>query len=347
MKNISRLILYFRPMVLVTGGTGLVGSHLLYELILQGESPRAIYRTAQSKVQVERLFSFYAKDGRALFDKIQWVEADLLNIPALESALKGVKEVYHCAALISFDPADYDRLRDTNEKGSSNIVNLCLKEGVKRLCYVSSIAALGKNQADLNISEETEWTDYRNNVYSISKHLAEMQVWRGSQEGLEVAIVNPGVIIGPGDWNRGSGLLFKRASRGGTYFPPGGTGFVTVKNVVAVMCALMRAETFNEQYILVDENLTYREIMSKIAVALNKPVPRKELQLWQLRLLWRLDFLRSALSGKRRRLTRAAARSFRKQYIYRNDKLMQAFPLEYQSLDQAIEESATYFLAES
>ena len=212
-------------MVLVTGGTGLIGSHLLFKLTQQGENVRATYRVGSDLDQVKVVFSYYSDDSESLFNQIEWVEADLNDIPKLTLAFENISHVYHCAALISFDPSDYKLLRKTNIKGTANIVNLCSAFSVKKLCYVSSIATLGYNPE--RIDEETHWSGNQDqSVYAISKYGAEMEVWRGTQEGVSTVIVNPGVVLGPGFWSSGSGLLFKMAAKGKMYATKGVTGYV-------------------------------------------------------------------------------------------------------------------------
>ena len=235
-------------MILVTGGTGLVGSHLLLHLLHGELKVKATYRNADKLEDVKKIFSYYTADTEELFAKIKWIEADLNDLPSLEDAFKGITQVYHCAALISFDPRDFHELRKINIKGTANVVNLCIAKKVKKLCYVSSIGAIGPSLNGGMSTEENEWQDGVSNVYAMSKHSAELEVWRGSQEGIPVVIVNPGVILGPGFWNSGSGLLFKMASEGPRFYPPGGTGFVTVNDVVKTMVQLMDSDIKNEAF---------------------------------------------------------------------------------------------------
>ena len=188
---------YLYKMVLITGATGLVGSHLALHLLENNERIRAIYRTKTSIEKTKSLFKLYGKES--LFEQIEWIEADINDIPSLEIAFKGVEYVYHCAALISFDPKDEKKLRKINIEGTANIVNFCLAFNVKKLCHVSSIAALGDlMEHETLITEETIWNPEKHHSdYAISKYGAEMEIWRGLQEGLPVVIINPGVILGP------------------------------------------------------------------------------------------------------------------------------------------------------
>ena len=322
-------------MILVTGGTGLVGAHLLLKLAQEETRLRATFRPVSNIERVKKLFTDQHPKGESLFEKIEWAEADLNNIPQLEKALEGVSRVYHCAALISFDPGDFRALKRVNVRGTANLINLCIAFGIEKLCYVSSIAALSGNKGEEQITEETEWQG-ASNVYGLSKYLAELEVWRGAQEGVPVVIVNPGVIIGSGFWQQGSGSLFRFAAKGLKYYPPGGTGFVTVTDVVDIMVDLMNSDIQGERYILVERNLSYKDFFQQLAEGFNLNIPRKQLKNWQLEWLWRLDWLRSFLRGKRRKLTRDGVRSFQSPVYYSNEKIRNAFSYEFESIPEAI-----------
>ncbi|MCB0464194.1 MAG: NAD-dependent epimerase/dehydratase family protein, partial [Aequorivita sp.] len=195
-------------MILVTGGTGLVGSHLLFFLLKKNERVRAIHRKSSDIQSVKKVFALYTPEVESLFNKIEWIEADITDIPALKEVFMGIKKVYHCAAFISFNPSKYKVLKKANVEGTANIVNLCLANNIEKLCYVSSVATLGSNLKDQLISEETSWNpDEKNSVYAITKYGAEMEVWRGTQEGLDAVIVNPGLILGTSPDNGGSSII--------------------------------------------------------------------------------------------------------------------------------------------
>src|SRR6478609_6753538 len=252
-------------MVLVTGGTGLVGAHLLIHLTEKGEQVRAIYRNLENIQKTKSLFLLYKKE--ALFESIHWIQGDIIDIPSLDNAFQGINQVYHCAALISFDPNDENLVRKTNIEGTANIVNFCLKYNVQKLCHVSSIAALGDlAEHETIITEETEWNPEKlHSDYAISKYGAEMEIWRGLQEGLEVVIVNPGVIIGPGFWNEGSGELFKRVKNGMPFYTKGLTGFVAVSDVVSIMYQLMKSPIKGERFTLISQNIVFQDLLNSIA----------------------------------------------------------------------------------
>ncbi|WP_430968450.1 NAD-dependent epimerase/dehydratase family protein [Spongiimicrobium sp. 2-473A-2-J] len=323
-------------MVLVTGGTGLVGSHLLLHLVENEPSVRAIHRKGSDLEKVKKVFSYYRDEVQPLFEKIQWVEADLTDIPALELAFTDVSFVYHCAALISFDPGDFEKMRKVNIEGTANIVNLCLSNKVGKLCYVSSIAAIGKSPLGSAATEENEWTELDANVYALSKYRSEMEVWRGAQEGLDVVMVNPGLIIGPGFWDNGSGRLFRMAAKGQRFYPPGGSGTITVHDTVRMMVLLMRSSVKNERFIAVSENLGYREILQRFSKSLGVAPPRLALKFWQLEILWRLDWLRHFLVKKGRVLTKIAVDSLRQQEFYSTEKIKGALGFEFEPLEETL-----------
>ncbi|MEO9892165.1 NAD-dependent epimerase/dehydratase family protein [Aurantibacter sp.] len=333
-------------MILVTGGTGLVGSHLLLKLVTNGKSVRAIHRKHSDLNHVLKIFSKYVDNAKELYQKIDWQEADINNIPALENAFKEITHVYHCAALISFDPKDYHKLKKSNVYGTANIVNLCLANNIKKLCYVSTIGTIGKSLNGKMNTEATDWSESDANVYALMKQKAEMEVWRGSQEGLHVVIVNPGVIIGPTKWNQGSGSLFSTAYKELNFYPPGGTGFVTVNDVVNIMFQLMNNSIKNERFIVVAKNLSYQEILNKVTSALAKKSPKKELKLWQLKVLRFADFCRSKITGKQRKITKNSIQSFKNRQHFDAGKVQKDLKFEFEDLTKTIDFTAECFLSE-
>lgn len=328
-------------MVLITGGSGLVGSHLLLELLRRGREVRALHRPGSNLGRIRDLFAWYGPGAADLFEKIRWVPGDLNDLPSLEAACEGVDEVYHCAALISFDPGDADRLLKVNHEGTRNLVDVCLYAGVSRMCYTSSVATVGGSGGTLR--ENDFWDPGQTGVYATSKYLAEMEVWRGGMEGLQTVIVNPGVILGPGFWNAGSGLFFSRAASGLKYSPPGGTGFVGVWDVVRALMELQEAGAFNERFLLVAENLAYRDLLTAIAHHLQVPGPGISLSGWQLEVLWRLDWLRALISSRPRRLSRSVAHSLQHPVAYSSEKIRQRTGFEFQPIGEVIALCAAHY----
>jgi nucleoside-diphosphate-sugar epimerase len=316
-------------MVLVTGGTGLVGAHLLIHLLEKGENVRAIYRDFDSTHKTKALFSLYKKES--LYQSIEWIQSDILDIPSLEIAFKDIRQVYHCAALISFDPKDEEIIRKTNIEGTANIVNFCLNYNIKKMCYVSSIAALGDLAAqETIITEETEWNPEKpHSDYAISKYGAEMEVWRGLQEGLEIVIINPGVIIGPGFWEQGSGQLFTKVKNGLSFYTKGSTGFVAVSDVVTMTYLLMNSAIQGERFTLISQNIIFQDLLYTIADALKVQRPKYHTNPRIMNFLWKLDWLASVFFGQKRRLSKATAKSSYSNDLYSNDKIKNALNLSF------------------
>lgn len=308
-------------MTLITGATGLVGTHLLLKLVEEKEDVRALYRTESKLEEAKRIFGYYVENASEIFTKIQWLKCDITDLPALTKAFVGTKKVYHCAAYISFDPNNYKKLQKSNVEGTANVVNLCIENNVEKLCYVSSIATLGSSTAKEPVTENSEFNAIDANVYALTKHDAELEVWRGTQEGVPAVIVNPGVILGPGHWLSGSGAFFSENARQRKYYLPGGTGFVGIDDVVNAMVTLMKNDVENERYILVAENLSYKEIQHRIASEFGLQPAKKPIKPWMLEFFWRIDWVRSKLSGSKRVLSKAMAKSLPIQTIYNSNKI--------------------------
>lgn len=334
-------------MILVTGGTGLVGSHLLYELLGKHDHVKAIYRREHTLERVKNVFTYYTENFSERYNRIEWIEADLNDIPLLEKAFINVTHVYHCAAFVSFEPDKYNQLRKINIKGTANIVNLCIANKIEKLCYVSSIAALGNpTHPETPITETADWNpEQDHSVYAITKYGAELEVWRGTQEGVDAVIINPGVILGPGFWKSGgSGSLFTSLFKGLRYYPEGSTAYVDIWDVVNVMQKLMEGSIKNEAFILIAENQSIKVFQDRVAEALNIKKPNKKASPFLLALAWRLDWLNHKVFGKRRKLSRHMATSISSETAYDNSKIKDALDFEFTSLEDSIKKVSTYFL---
>ncbi len=334
-------------MILVTGGTGLVGSHLLFKLVSGNEKVRAIYRREKTLKRVKHVFSYFSASAEELFNKIEWVKADINDIPKLKDAFKDITHVYHCAAFVSFEPDKYLTLRKINIYGTANIVNLCITNAVKKLCYISSIAAVGHhNNPEKLINENTAWNpEEDNSVYAITKYGAEIEVWRGTQEGIDAVVVNPGIILGAGYWNSGgSGNLFKKIHKGMRHYVNGITGYVDVWDVVTAMNQLMKSDIKNQSFILVSENLSFKTFQTKTANALHVKPPTKEVKPWLLSIAWRLDWLQFKLFGKRRQLSKQSAKSILSVSKYDNSKIRNTLNFEFKPIDESIKEVSQLYL---
>lgn len=334
-------------MILVTGGTGLVGSHLLYNLLKTNDKVKAIYRREHKLELVKKVFAYFTSDHESLYQKIEWINADITDLPSLQKAFKNVDYVYHCAAFVSFEPDKYHQLRKINIEGTANVVNICVSNKVKKLCYISSIATIGRRQNPQElITEDTNWNqDDDNSVYAITKYGAEIEVWRGAQEGVDTVILNPGIIIGPGLWNSGgSSSLIKKIHQGMSYYTHGVTAYVDVNDVVRTMILLMQSPIKNERFIAISENLSFKEFQHKTALALGVKPASKEATPFILSIGWRLDWLSRLLTGKRRRLSKQMTKSARSITKYDATKIKNTLDFEFKPMQVSIEESCQLFL---
>jgi len=334
-------------MILVTGGTGLVGSHLLFDLVKANSNVRAIYRNKEKLELVKKVFSYYSEESHLLFNKIDWVKADLLDVPTLSEVFNDITHVYHCAAFISFDPKDYHVLRQINIEGTANIVNLSISNKITKLCYVSSISTLGNKDDDSLIDEESYWNpEEDNSVYGITKYGAEIEVWRGTQEGLDAVIVNPGLILGAGFWNSGSGLLFKEVYKGLPYYVTGTSGYVDVKDVVKSMILLMNSDITNNRFVLVSENLSFKQFTEFASRYLGVKAPKKTATPLMLKIGWRFDWLKSSITGKPRRLTKQRAATALTITNYSNKKTKDVLNFSFIRIESSIKSISQQFLKE-
>jgi len=333
-------------MILVTGGTGLVGSHLLLELINDNKIVRATFRDENSIQKVKQLFKWNNLPTRLVDEKIEWIKTDLLNPEDLKKCFIDVREVYHCAAMVSFNKRDKKSLFQTNIEGTANIVNLALDFGVNKLCYVSSTAAVGKAPKNGIRTEDCHWQDDGVSNYSVSKYLAEMEVWRGIEEGLNAVIVNPSVIIGPGNWNASSSNLFLKVWNGLKFYSKGGNAFVDVRDVVKSMLALTNSNITAERFLVISENLSFRDLFNQIAISIDKPIPHVKAKQWMLNLLWRFEAVKSFIFGINPLVTKESAASAMTVAIYSNQKIKDALKIEFIPIEASIKHTSTFFLSD-
>ncbi|MCZ4243461.1 NAD-dependent epimerase/dehydratase family protein [Pedobacter punctiformis] len=314
-------------MILVTGGTGFLGSELIKQLTDKGFAVRALRR---EKSVIPALI----KDNPL----IEWFTADINEPSALEDAFVSITKVYHCAAFVSFNPKDKKKLFHVNIEGTSNIVNLCTEHHC-RLLHVSSVAALGEPKRGKQITEKDFWEyDAKAHAYGLSKYEAEMEVWRGITEGLQAIIVNPSVIIGKNAGFEGSGAIFKLVKGGFPFFTNGATGLVDVEDVAHAMILLMETDVVAERYIISSENYHYKDLFDTIAQGFNVKAPTKEAKPWMLGIAWRSLALVSAITGKEPSITKDAAKSSLVLSYYDNSKIIKETGIKFKVLADSIKE---------
>ena len=312
-------------MVLVTGGSGLLGGELVNQLLAYGYDVRAIY----NKTSLPHFSTA----------NLQQLHCDILDIPGLEEAMQDVEQVYHCAGIVSYDPKRKRELFKINIEGTANVVNAALNTGIKKLVHVSSVAALGRLRENAPVNETMNWTEETSNSnYGQSKYLGELEVWRGIGEGLDAVIVNPVIILGDGgDWGGGSSQIFKSVYGEFPWYTEGVSGFVDVRDVAAAMIQLMQSNISNERFIISAENKTYREILNLIARAFNKKLPVKKVTPFIAGIVWRLEALKSRFTKRNPLITKETAASALASVYFENDKLLKFLPgFIYRKMEETI-----------
>jgi nucleoside-diphosphate-sugar epimerase len=327
-------------MVLVTGATGLVGSHLLLELLRNGKQVRALKRAGSSTSTVDRIFAHYNFPAP---DKSIWVEGDVTDYFSLLDAMDGVEHVYHCAAMVSFAASAEATLMKVNAEGTANVVNAAMEKGVKKVCHVSSTAALGRADNDKIISEETVWKiSDKNSAYAVSKYAAEREVWRATEEGLDAVIVNPCIIIGPGDVSKSSGRMIQSVKKGLKFYTGGANAFIDVRDVAKLMIALTESGIKNQRFILAAENLDYKKVFELIAAALKKPAPTVRATAFMSALAWRVAWLAGLFSKASPFITRETAMTGQQRNVYSNKKVKEKLNWEFIPVKEAIENACKF-----
>ncbi len=332
-------------MILVTGGTGLIGAHLLLNLVLKNDRIRALKRNSSSTIWIEKVFKWYRpEDYNSLFNKIEWVNGDINDLFALKEAVQGVDLIYHCAAVVSYFPSDREQMMKINVEGTANLVNVALTENVKKICHCSSIASLGAPDKDEYVDESFFWkTSPRNSYYAISKFNSEREIWRGAQEGLEVVVVNPSVVIGPGDTSKSSGKIFGSVLKGLKFYSDGVIGFVDARDVANIMIKLMESNISNERFILNGENLSFKDLFFRIAKYYGISPPKYNAKKILIQIVWRIEWLRSKFMKSKPLITKEAARSANRKTRYSNKKIKNTLSYEFISIDDSIKNACDFY----
>lgn len=321
--------------IFVTGGTGFLGSYLLRYLVQQGYKNIRALKRASSPMDLVK----------SIENQIEWVEGDILDEAFLEEVMMDIDQVYHVAAMISFNPNDVNKMLVTNEIGTQNVVNTCLFHSVKKLIHISSIAAIGREQFGKSISENTKWQrDEQNSNYAKSKYAAEMQVWRGIAEGLNAAILNPSVILGSGFWDSGSTEIFNLYGKGFPFFTDGENGFVDVRDVAKIAIQLMESNISAERFILNAENLSFRKVFNLISKKTDTTPPYLKINKYLASIGWRVIFFLSKVTGKAPTITKESVQSALGKHQYNNRKSLNTFDFQYTPIDQTISDVMVQFI---
>ena len=294
---------------------------------------------------VRDLFSWYDPDrGESLFDQVEWVDADLSDIISLQEAVSGIRYIYHCAATVSFQPRDRKVMMKANVEGTANLVNVALQNNMDKFCHCSSVAALGTPLPGEVVRESMVWkTSGSHSYYAISKYGAEREVWRASEEGMNVVIINPSVIIGPGDPTRSSAQLYQSVNKGLKFYTAGVNGFVDARDVARAMVLLMEGDPVNERFIANSENLPFRELFSYFARAAGVRPPGYRVAPWVSELAWRLESVRSTLTGSKPLLSKETARNAHNKRYFSNEKIRKTLGIKFRPVSEAAENTAGFF----
>ena len=324
-------------MVLVTGGTGFIGSYIIMQLLKTGYRVRALKRTSST-------LPFYLPQISG--NDVEWVDGDVLDIESLYEAMADVDAVIHAAAVVSFRKEDSEQMFKVNVEGTSNVVNVALEKNIRRYVHVSSVAALGRAQHGETVTEKKQWQESGTNTrYAISKYKAEMEVWRAIAEGLETIIINPSTVLGYGDWNTSSCALFKTVYQEFPYYTTGINGFVSVEDVANATVQLLASDINNERFIVSSENWTFRQLFNSIAAGFNKRPPQRHATPALSSIAWRLEKLRSFFTGKPSILSRETAKIAQTKTYFDNSKLLAALPgFSFTPLQEAVENSCKKYL---
>jgi len=330
-------------MIFLTGGTGLVGSHVLLDLCLKGKDVLALKREKSSLEICEKLFFNHNKMD--LFHSIRWCIGDLENTPLLDDYISECNVVVHVAGLVSFQNSDKQKLIDVNVNGTANLVNVSLSNSIDKFLYVSSIATLGRNSTKEIVDEESYFKNSKiESNYAISKYLAEQEVWRASNEGLSVVIVNPSVILGPGDWNSGSSKIFQTVYNGLKFYTTGSTGFVDVEDVANIIVMLAEHEVSNQRFIINGCNETYQHLFNLIADSFDIKRPSIRVTPLLKEIAWRVEKIRSFLTQSKSIITKETAESVMRNSKFSSQKIKKLLDYNFIAFENTIKKNCRRYL---
>jgi len=330
-------------MILVTGATGLVGGNLMWYLLQENERVCAIRRTTSKLESLRTIFGFYTQNPDKYLDRIDWKTADVLDYQSIVDAMTGIKTVYHCAAVVSLGNG-LQNLIDTNVEGTKNIVKACLEKGDVKMCFVSSIAACGKETNGELINENTPWQKNDNqSLYAKSKFNSELEVWNGIEQGLNAVIVNPGVILGISGKNTGSSQLFTQVHKGLAFYTNGGSGYVDVRDVAKAMIKLTNSKIKAERFILVAKNCSNKEILSWMADSFGKPRPFIPIGKNLLEIIGYLSEKIGKLFNLKPLIDRGTAKSATGRSYYSSNKIQETIDFKFSAIEKCIQEVCKYF----
>ena len=323
-------------MILVTGATGILGRVIVLELLKQGKKVRATKRKSSNINDVKHSFQFYTENPEEFFNKIEWIDVDFDDIDSLKTALINVEEVYHCAAKVSFHPDDRKEMYHSNIVGTRNLLFACENSSVKKFCFVSSVAVLDGTDENGKVTEDSNFNPkLHHSKYAKSKHFSEMEVWRASAEGLKTVIINPGVIIGSGNWQSSSGEIFGTFEKF-PYAMSGSSNYVDVRDVANIAIALMERNIFGERFLIISENKKLVEVANLIRQQLGKS-QAKVLPKWILNVGYVLNLLLGWLIPPLRLLNRINIQAVTSHHLLSNNKIKERLDYQFIPITESID----------
>jgi nucleoside-diphosphate-sugar epimerase len=330
--------------ILLSGATGLLGSHVLMELVASDAYIIALYRDDRARDDVNSLFKYYGIEDK--WEKVVWEKGDVLDVQRLHDLMENVNQVYHCAAMVSFDPSDAVKLHKINVEGTQNMVNSALASGVDKFVHVSSTAAIGRLNGSELCTEKTKWNnDDYHSYYAKSKYSSEREVWRAIEEGLNAVIVNPCIIIGPGNPEKSSGTLLSTVANGLVFYTEGANAFVDARDVSSIMIKLMNSSIQSERFLCIGENMKFKEMFTLIANEMNVKAPSIKASRFMTSIAWRLMKLISLFSGKTPRVTSESARASHKTTLFSNEKIKEYLNIEFTPIKMSVANAVAYYKA--
>jgi len=318
--------------LLITGGTGFLGHHLIKKLVALGFTDIRVLKTKDDKAELLSGFN------------IEYTDGDIRDYEQVKIAVQGCQVVFHLVGMISY----WDKMNklqyEINVLGTKNIVKACLDNNISKLVYVSSNAAVGNLSGKL-ADENIEYNLGKLKVnYCDTKHLGEMEVLNGVKQGLNAVIICPASMYGDGDIRRiHSDLIFKFDGIFGRINIPGGLAVVDVDNVADAMIKAWQKGKIGERYLIVGENLTFKQIRATIAKALGRKTPDINLSIWFLKILSYIFITISAITGKKPKLTPAMVNFFTLDFWFDNSKSIRELDMQYTPFDQSIAKAVKWY----
>lgn len=337
-------------MILVTGGTGFLGSYFLYKILKHKKPVRALKRTSSSLNKLKEVFDYLlTREGKngitatELIEDIDWVDAGLLDIDGLKSALDGVSEVYHLAGKVTFKPSDEQEVLATNIQGTANMVNACIEKGIDKFHYSSSVAALDRKPNEKITEAQNNFRRKFSSTYEESKYRAEREVWRGYAEGLKGVVINPAVIIGPGDFPGNTTSIFRKIFDGFSFYPVGANCYVDVRDCADAFFQLSSDEKlYNQRYILSSETVNYKDFFDMIAHEFGVKSPTIRVSPSIAKMIAYADQVKALFTPGKEAIQTSMAETVSKKYYYDASKVREALNFDFIPVGQSVKDTCAF-----